>query len=142
MNKVYVCACTALVLSRCRGLPFYKSHGKSVPVAVTPRVMWKGTPGGEEEEEEERGEGEDQKRKEANTREKFHRIVIEAPREPFWAGRVYRSGDNRTQFLASLLWSGFTPSSSSFLPPSSPPLPPSLPLPGRGRKPHPAAAPR
>lgn len=27
--------------------------------------------------------------------------------------------DNRAQFLASLLWSGFTPSSSPFLPPSS-----------------------
>lgn len=140
MNKVYVCACTALVLSRCRGLPFYKSHGKSVPVAVTPSVMRKGTPGGEEEEEEE-GEEEDQKGK-RRTREKS--FIESLSREPFWAGRVYRSRDNRTQFLASLLWSGFTPSSSPFLPPSSP-LPPSFPLPGRvgrSRKPHPAAAPR
>lgn len=55
-----------------------------------------------------------------HTREKFHRIVIEAPREPFWAGRVYQSGDNRAQFLASLLWSGFTPSSSPFLPRPAP----------------------
>jgi len=52
MNKVYVCACIALVLSRRHGLPFYKSHSKSVPVAVTSSVVWKDTPGEEEEEEE------------------------------------------------------------------------------------------
>lgn len=96
----------------------YKSHGKSVPVAVTAKCNTESVIHREKKRRK-------KKRKEANTREKFHRIVIEAPREPFWAGRVYRSGDNRTQFLASLLWSGFTPSSSPFLPPSIP-LPPHL----------------
>lgn len=91
------------------------------------------------EEEKREKEEEAKKEKGEHTREKFHRIVIEASREPFWAGRVYQSGDNRTQFLASLLWSGFTPSSSPFLPPSSPLT---LGRVGRGRKSHPAAATR
>jgi len=61
------------------------------------------------------------------TREKsFHQIVIEAPRESH-SDRVHRSRDNRAQFLASLLSSGFTPPSSPFLP-HPPPLPFALPV--------------
>lgn len=110
-----------------RGLPFYKSHGKSVPVAVMPSVIRKRyyAPG---EEERKRKKEERKTRRGRRARAHARKVFIESlsrlsPREPFWAGRVYQSGDNRTQFPASLLWSGFTPSSSPFLPPSSP-LPP------------------
>lgn len=124
-------------------LPFYKSHGKSVPVAVMPSVIRKGTRERKRKRTRRRRRSRRKKKtkkeKDEHTREKFYRIVIEAPREPFWAGRVYQSGDNRAQFLGSLLWSGFTPSSSLFLPPSSPLTPGHV---GRGRKPHPAAATR
>lgn len=52
-------------------------------------------------------------------------------KKAFRVGRTFtgRRMDNRAQFLASLLWSGFTPSSSSFLPPSSG-VPPLAPVPG------------
>lgn len=88
MNKVYVYARgTALVLPRqeSRGLPFYKSHGKSVPVAVMPSVIRKRYYAPEKRrEEEEKEERKTRKGKEAraHAREKsFHRIVIEALRE-------------------------------------------------------------
>jgi len=91
----------------------YKSRTvKAYLLPLSPSVIRKDTLGEEEEEEEE--EGGEHARKVSSNRYRG------SEREPFWAGHVYWSGDNRTQFLASLLWSGFTPSSSPFLPPSSP----------------------
>lgn len=88
MNKVYVCACTALVLSRRRGLPFYKSHGKSVPVAIMPSVMRKGAPGGEggeeeEEEEDQKGRRREHARKVSSNRYRgSERAILDRPRLP------------------------------------------------------------
>lgn len=135
MNKVYVRTRSALVSSsgaRCGLLLFfYESHDLPVAVLNLKRDAERCLGFGEKETRKEKKESSEEAREEAKTREEsFIESLSGFSREPFRVGRMFtgRRMDNRAQFLASLLWSGFTPPSFPFLPPSSGAAGPLLPL--------------